>query len=134
MKQNRKKVLCIDSDVDFLENQQENLEKDDLEKYFFPFYDFKDAVQFIEKQVIADDDNIHYILIDENTSKKKLTDSLDKISSLKKYLNRPDVIVSATSNNDELRNNVMRYPFVSAFLVKPIPNNYIEFLITGKSA
>lgn len=130
----RKKVLCIDSNSSFLEKQKEMLENKNLDNYFFPFGDFRDAVHFVEKEVIANGENLHYILIDENTSGKKIINSLDKISSLKRYLKRPDVIVYTNSNNDELRNHVMQYPFVSAFLVKPIPKNYIEFLITGQSA
>jgi CheY-like chemotaxis protein len=134
MKQKKKKVLCIDSDPAFLENQKEILEGKDLESCFFPFDNFRDAVQFVEKQVIDNGKSVHYILIDENISGKKLTDSLDKLASLKQYLKQPDIIVSTKNNDDDLRNHVMQYPFVSAFLVKPIPENYIEFLITGNSA
>jgi CheY-like chemotaxis protein len=134
MKQMKKRVLCIDSDPSFLENQKEILEGKDLENCFFPFDNFRDAVQFVEKQVINNGENVHYILIDENISGKKLTDSLDKLASLKQHLKQPDIIVSTNNNDDDLRNHVMQYSFVSAFLVKPIPENYIEFLITGNSA
>ena len=134
MKQKRKKVLCIDSDPTFLQHQEEILEKKELDDCFFPFKDFRKAIQFIEKEVISNDGNLHYILLDEKIPGRKLTDSLEKISRFKMYLKKPDVIVSTETNSDELRNAVMQYPFVSAFLVKPIPKNYIEFLITGKSA
>lgn len=134
MKQKRKKVLCIDSDPAFLRHQEDILEKKDLDDYFFPFKDFRKAVQFIEKEVINNGKNVHYILLDEKIPGKKLTDSLEKLSRFKTYLKKPDVIVSTETNNDELRNVVMQYPFVTTFLVKPMPKNYIEFLITGKSA
>jgi hypothetical protein len=61
-----------------------------------------------------------------------LLPSLGKISSLKNYLKKPEVIVCTSENNNELRNKVMQFPVVSAFLVKPVPQNYIEFLITGQ--
>jgi response regulator RpfG family c-di-GMP phosphodiesterase len=134
MKQKRKKVLCIDSDSTFLKKQEEILGQRELDNYFFPFDNFRKAVQFIEKDVISNGEHVHYILLDEKIPGKKLTDSLEKISSFKTYLKEPDVIVSTDKSNDELRNVVMQYPFVSAFLVKPIPEKYIQFLITGQSA
>ena len=131
MKRNNKKVLCIDSDPDFLDYQEEKLENEELGNYFFPFNDFRKALQFIEKQIISNNEKLHYILLDEEITGERLTRSLERISGLKSFLNRPEVIVCTRSNSDELRNQVMQYPFVSAFLVKPIPPNYIEFLITG---
>jgi hypothetical protein len=59
MKQKKKKVLCIDSDPAFLENQKEILEGKDLESCFFPFDNFRDAVQFVEKQVIDNGKSVH---------------------------------------------------------------------------
>lgn len=133
MKQKRKKVLCIDSDPAFLEQQKRTLEKKELDDCFYPFPDFREALQFIEKKVISNGKNLHYIILDEKITGERLTDSLEKISGIKAYLKKPDVIVCTENNNDKLRNHVMQYPFVSAFLVKPIPHNYIEFLITGNS-
>ncbi len=134
MKQKRKKVLCIDSDPNFLNRQEEKLENKELDNYFFPFNNLRNALQFIEKQIIANNQKVHYILLDEKIAGEKLSNSLDKISGLKSYLKKPEVIVCTNKNSDELRNRVMQYSFVSAFLVKPIPQNYIEFLITGSSS
>lgn len=134
MKQKRNKVLCIDSDSFFLKNQKALLQRNELDDYFFAFKDFRRAIQFIEKEIISNGEHVHYILLDEKIPGKKLTDSLEKIASFKTYLKEPDVIVSTEKRSDELRNIVMQYPFVSAFLVKPIPEKYIQFLITGKSA
>jgi hypothetical protein len=49
-------------------------------------------------------------------------------------MRKPEVIVCTVKNNTDLRNQVMQFPVVSSVLVKPIPENYIEFLITGHSA
>jgi hypothetical protein len=133
MKQNKKKVLCIDSDPSFLNRQEEKLENKELGNYFYPFNDFRKALQFIEKQIITNNQKLHYILLDEKITGEKLPASLDKISGLKTFLKKPEVIVCTNNNSDELRNRVMQYPVVSTFLVKPIPKNYIEFLITGNS-
>lgn len=133
MKQKRKKVLCIDSDPSFLNHQQKELSHKNIEHCFYGFNDFWDALHFVEKQIIEQNEKLHYILLDENLMGRKLLSSLEKISSLKNYMKKPEVIVCTSENNNELRNQVMQFPVVSAFLVKPIPHNYIEFLITGQS-
>ncbi len=131
MRQKRRKVLCIDSDSSFLDQKEKELEKKELGDYFFPFNDFWKAFQFVEKQIIAKNEKLHYILLDERIAGQKLAASIEKISGLKTFLKKPEVIVCTRNNSDDLRNHVMQYPIVSAFLVKPIPRSYIEFLITG---
>lgn len=133
MKEKRKKVLCIDSNPSFLNNQQEKLSQKELDGYFYPFNDFWEALHFLEKQIIENNKKLHYILLDEKIIGEKLSASLEKISGMKAYLKKPEIIVCTTSNSTDLRNQVMQYSFVSAILVKPIPQNYIEFLITGTS-
>lgn len=134
MKKKRKKVLCIDSDPSFLTHQQNTLSNKQLESCFFGFSDFWDAYHFLEKQIIMQNERLHYILLDEKISGQQLMQSLEKISSLRKFMKKPEVIVCTSKNNSELRNKVMQYPVVSAFLEKPLPPNYIEFLITGQMA
>jgi response regulator RpfG family c-di-GMP phosphodiesterase len=134
MKQKKKKVLCIDSDPDFLSHQQKTLSNKNLEHCFFGFNDFWGAYHFLERQIIKQNEKMHYILLDEKILGQELLSSLNKLSSLKNYKTMPEVIVCTSKNKDELRNDVMQFPVVSAFLVKPLPQNYIEFLITGHSA
>ncbi|MGC9352876.1 MAG: hypothetical protein ACP5D9_03500 [Mariniphaga sp.] len=133
MEKKRKKVLCIDSDPSFLTRQQNTLRHKNLENCFFGFNDFWEAYHFIEKQIITQNKKLHYILLDEKIPGRRLLPLLGKISALKNYLKKPEVIVCTSENNNELRNKVMQFPVVSAFLVKPVPQNYIEFLITGQS-
>lgn len=134
MKQKRKKVLCIDSDPNFLDHQQKTLSKKNLENCFFGFNDFWGAYHFLEKQIITHNEKLHYILLDEKILGRQLLLSLEKISSLKNFMKRPEVIVCAQKNSPDLRNKVMQFSVVSSILVKPLPQNYIEFLITGHSA
>ena len=133
MNQKRKKVLCVDSDSSFIVKQKKELSRKDIDHFFFGFNDFWDALHFLEKQIIAQNEKLHYILLDEKIMGKQLTGSLEKISGMKSFLKKPEVIVCTSKASNELRNKVMQYPFVSAILVKPIPQNYIEFLITGRS-
>lgn len=134
MKQKRKKVLCIDSDPNFLNHQQKTLSTKNLEHCFFGFNDFWGAYHFIERQIVTQKDKLHYILLDEKIMGRELLSSIEKLSSLRNFMKKPEVIICTTKNKDELRNQVMQFPVVSAFLVKPLPHNYIEFLITGHPA
>jgi response regulator RpfG family c-di-GMP phosphodiesterase len=133
MKQNRKKVLCLDSDHNFLNNQEQLLSRKEIRNCFFGFTDFWEAVGFVEKQIIPKNKKLHYILLDEKILGERLSASLEKIATLKNFLKKTEIIVCTRENDSDLRNRVMQYPFISAFLVKPIPDNYIGFLITGHS-
>jgi CheY-like chemotaxis protein len=134
MKAKRKKVLCVDADVAFLENQKKALGEQDLEDCFFGFTDFWEALHFIEKQIIARNKKLHYILLDEKIPGKQLAATLEKLAGLKNFLKKPEIIVCTSNNSNDLRNQVMQYHFVSALLEKPIPENYIGFLITGQAS
>jgi len=133
MKEKRKKVLCLDADPSFIDNQEELLARRDISRYFFGFTDFGEAIRFVEKQIIPQDEKLHYILLDHKILGHRISSSLEKIATLKNFLKKTEIIVCTHENNDDVRNNVMQYPFISAFLVKPIPENYIGFLITGHS-
>lgn len=132
MQRNRKKVLCIDSESAFLEQQRKELSHKNLDDNLISFNNLTDAFKFIETQIIEKNDKLHYIILDERVVSKQLTRSLDKFRGLNQFLKKPDVIVITEENDTFLRNQIMQYPFITAFLVKPIPSNYIEFLITGQ--
>jgi len=134
MKPKRKKVLCVDADATFIENQKKALGEQDAENCFFGFTDFWEALHFIEKQIIANNKKLHYILLDEKIPGRQLAAALEKLAGLKNFLKKPEIIVCTSNNSNDLRNRVMQYPFVSALLEKPIPENYIGFLITGQAS
>ncbi len=132
MQRKKKKVLCVDSESLFLEQQRKNLSHKDLDDNLISFNNLADAFSFIETHIIEKNDKLHYIIIDEKTVNKQLTYSLDKLWGLNHFLKKPDIIIVTEQNDAFLRNRVMQYPFVTVFLIKPIPSNYIEFLITGQ--
>jgi response regulator RpfG family c-di-GMP phosphodiesterase len=134
MKQKRKKVLFIDSEKSFLEQQKEELSNKELDAHLYPFDNLDRAFEFIEKQIIEKNNKVHYILLNANIAGEQLYSSLEKFDELNGFLKKPDIIVLTEKNNHHLRNRVMQYPFVSALIVKPIPSDYIEFLITGQFA
>ena len=134
MKVKRRNVVYIDPDVTTFEEQKGKLEEKGLQKFYFPFNDFWEAVHFIEKHFVTTGKKLHYILIDEQMLGKERTTPLGKLSGFSTFLDKLEIIVCTTKNSPDLRNKIMQNAFVSAFLVKPIPEEYIEFLITGVSS
>lgn len=128
----RKKVLCIDSEPSFLEQQKKELSNKELEDHLYSFDSLNKAFEFIENKIIKKNNKIHYIILNEKLVGKQFSNSLEKFWGLNDFLKKPDVIVVTENNNTMVRNNVMQYPFVSVYLIKPFPSNYIEFLITGQ--
>ncbi len=133
MNPKKRKVVCINADEAFLEKKKNELQQKHLENFFYPFNNFGDAVNFVENHIDSTPKRLHYILLDEKILGKQLSKSLDKLYRLTNFMNKLEVIVVTSNNTVDLRNKIMQYPFVSAFLVKPIPANYIEFLITGSN-
>lgn len=134
MQPKRKTVLYIDSEPSFLEQQKQDLKFKDLDGHLYSFNNVIDAFEFIENQIIDKNNKLHYIIIDEKVAGQQLAHSLERIWGLNNFLRKPDVIVITDNNNTLLKNKIMQYPFVSVYLVKPVPTNYIEFLITGQIA
>ena len=134
MQPKRKTVLYIDSERSFLEQQIQDLKIKDLDGHLYSYDNIVDAFDFIENQIIDKNNKLHYIIIDEKVAGEQLANSLERIWGLNNFLKKPDVIVVTDNNTTLLRNKIMQYPFVSVYLVKPMPTNYIEFLITGQIA
>ncbi len=132
MQQKIKKVLCIDSEPSFIEQQKKSLSSKELDDYLYSYNNLSEAFEFIENQIIKKNNKIHYIILDEKVAGNQLSYSLEKIWGLNSFLKKPDVIVVTEDNNALIHNKIMHYPFVSVFIVKPVPSNYIEFLITGQ--
>ncbi len=131
MQPKRKKVLCIDSEPSFLEQQKKLLSTKELAEFLYPFNNVKEALDFIEEHIIEKNIRLHYIILDEKTVGNH-SQSFEKIWNLNHFLHKPDIIITTEEKNTVTRNRIMQYSFVSVFLVKPVPTNYIEFLITGQ--
>ena len=132
MRLKRKSIVCIDSETDFLNKQKNFLIQKHLQDYFYPFSDFVKAIQFIEDLLVSGSKKLHYILIDERVLRFQMADFLEKLSSLYNSRKKLEIIILTHKNNEELRNKIMGFAFISALIIKPIPEDYFEFLITGK--
>lgn len=133
MKQKRKKVLWIDSDPLYIERHKRVLSNKQLDNHLYSFDKMGDAFNFIEKHILEKNKRLHYIILDEKSLRNSvLTNSMEKFQGLNNFLNKPEIIVLLGDASNHSRNSIMQYPSVSALISKPIPAEYIEFLITGQ--
>lgn len=132
MRLKRKSIVCIDSESEFLNNQKKFLVQKHLQDYFYPFSDFLKAIHFVEDQIVSNSKKLHYILIDERVLRLQMADFLERLSAIYSSWKKLEIIILTQNNSDELRNRIMQFPFISAFIIKPIPEDYFEFLISGK--
>lgn len=131
MSQYKNKVVCISNSL-FLNKQKDKLKPNQLKNNFYAFNDTADVFQFLEKQ-IENGENCHYLIIDEETLNGQTAKMFNKLTDLNGFMRKMEVIVLSGKENVDLENNIMQYPFVSAYLLKPVPDNYVRFLIDGSS-
>jgi len=132
MQNKKRKVLLIDSEPSILEQQKKLLRNKELDEHLYSFMNLSEAMIFIEAHIINNKNKLHYIILDEKAVGNQLSRNLEKFWGINSFLKKPDIIVITEDNNALIRNRIMQYPFVSVFLVKPMPSSYIEFLITGQ--
>ena len=105
------------------------LESQDLSEYLIFFDDAKEGVNYLKKSTIEEQPD--YILLDLYMPGMDGFEFLEKISKIKRINDSMEIYVCTSSKSEEDRKRVMKFPFVSAFVEKPLPDNFIEFLITG---
>ena len=54
---------------------------------------------------------------------------LEYFKNISKLKDTVEIYVCTSSREKEDRNKVMKYPFVSAYLEKPLPSDFLELLI-----
>lgn len=124
-----KKVVFIDDDKELLDLYKMKLEKKELSEYFIHFDNPKEGIRFL-KESKKEDISENYILIDLYMPGLSGFDILNEIAKINKIKNSAEIYVCTASTNEEDRKRAMKYPFVSAFLEKPLANNFLELLIT----
>ncbi|KOH45508.1 hypothetical protein NC99_16740 [Sunxiuqinia dokdonensis] len=78
------------------------------------------------------DDFPDYILIDIHLPDMDATAFLDRFELIVANMETPEIFILASSGSKKNRDLAMQYSFVSAYLEKPVPSDFIEVLIAGK--
>jgi len=123
-----KKIVFIDDDVELVDIYNSFLEHKNLSPYLIYFDNARASIDYLKS--VDDQDNIpDYILLDlymPGMDGFQFLKQFDKLSEMKESI---EIYVCSSSRNKDDRNKVMNYPFVRAFLEKPLPADFIELLI-----
>ena len=123
-----KKIIFIDDDTELVSIYNSILERKNLSDYLVHFENARDGLEYL-KEIKNKDDLPDYILLDLYMPEMdgfKFLKYFEKISRLKDSI---EIYVCTSSRKKDDRNKVMKYPFVSAYLEKPLPSDFLELLI-----
>lgn len=127
---NLKKIVFIADDKEMVRVYNSVLQKKSLSDYLIYFNNATDGINYLkrtEKDKLPD-----YILLDLYLPEVTGFEFLKQIEKLEKVNNNIEIYVCSSSKNKDDITKVMKYPFVNAFIQKPISGKFLEFLITDK--
>ncbi len=122
-----KKVIFIDDDNELVNFYNNILEKKELSDYFIHFENARDGIDYLSKMPPGDLPD--YILLDLYMPVMDGFKFLKYMNETSQLKNKIEVFVCTSSQKQDDRNRVMKYPFVSAYLEKPLSSDFIELLI-----
>lgn len=123
-----KKIIFIDDDTNLLRIYNAILKRKNLSDYLIHFENAKQGIEYLNG-ITNDEDLPDYILLDlymPVMNGFKFLQHMNKSDKLKEAI---EVFVCSSSQKQDDRNKVMKYPFVSAYLEKPLSSDFIELLI-----
>jgi len=125
-----KKVIFIDDDEDLVNVYSNILERKKLSKYLVHFNNAKDSIRYLEN--LKEEELPDYILLDLYMPEMNGFKFLEYVEKkLKKLSEVIEVYVCSSSRKKDDRYKAMKYPFVEAYLEKPLSSDFIEMLIKG---
>ncbi len=125
-----KKVIFIDDDKDLVGLYNAKLRQKQLADYFTFFDNASEGIDFLK--VTKKSDLPDYILLDLYMPKMNGFDFLEHVEKVKKLKNSVEIFVCTSSKREEDRKRAMKYPFVSAYIEKPLESDFLEYLIKDR--
>ena len=123
----QKQIVFIDDDEQLVARYKQTLKKKSLGNRFLHFLNGAEGIRFLKntkKESLPD-----YILLDLYMPEMDGFEFLEKFDKLKSIRDKIEIYVCSSSKNKEDRDEVMHYPFVSAFLEKPLSDEFLEMLL-----
>ncbi len=127
MKEKYRKIVFIDDDKSLVENYNLIMEQKKLADYFVYFNDANDGLDYLNSKSM--EELPKYIVLDLYMPLMDGFEFLRRFQLLKEKKKTVEIYVCTSSKKKEDRDRVMQYPFVSAFLQKPISIDFLELLI-----
>lgn len=126
-----KKIVFIDDDTELVNVYSAILKRKKLSKYLVHFDNAKDSIDYLD-ELKNENELPDYILLDlympEMSGFKFLEHFETKLKNLSKFM---EIYVCTSSRKKDDRDRAMKYPFVEAYLEKPLSSDFIELLIKG---
>jgi CheY-like chemotaxis protein len=122
-----KKVVFVDDDKDFVKNYQNNLYLKQLSEYLIYFDNAVECIDYLKD--INPNQLPDYILLDLYMPEMNGFEFLEEVAKLDNITNSVEIFVCTASKKDEDRRRVMKFPFVSAVMEKPLETGFLELLI-----
>lgn len=127
MKGKYRKIVFIDDDKSLVQNYNLIMERKKLADYFVYFNDANDGLDYLNSKSM--EELPKYIVLDLYMPLMDGFEFLRRFQLLKEKKKAVEIYVCTSSKKKEDRDRVMQYPFVSAFLQKPISIDFLELLI-----
>jgi CheY-like chemotaxis protein len=125
---NYKKIIFIDDDTELVNVYNSILKRKNLSDYLIHFESARDGLEYLKG--IKDKNEVpDYILLDLYMPEMNGFKFLEYFKNISKLKDTVEIYVCTSSREKEDRNKVMKYPFVSAYLEKPLPSDFLELLI-----
>lgn len=130
-----KKVAIVDKDPGWSVIEGGQLELETVKKQVQYFTKASSLLAYLTvlKKDRKFDDFPDYILIDMYLPDMDASKFLDRYEQLMGDDSKPEVFILSSSGSKKSRDLAMQYNFVSTYLEKPVPGDFIEVLIAGKS-
>jgi len=125
---NYKKIIFIDDDTELVNVYNSILERKNLSDYLIHFESARDGLEYL-KGIKNKNEVPDYILLDLYMPEMDGFKFLEYFKNISKLKDTVEIYVCTSSREKEDRNKVMKYPFVSAYLEKPLPSDFLELLI-----
>ncbi len=122
-----RKIIFIDDDRDLADSYNSILEKKQLSDYLIYFDNAIDGIHYLREN--NEGELPDYILLDLYMPKMSGFEFLRHLNKMEPVKEEVEVYVCTSSKDKDDRKEVMNYPFVSAFLEKPLPGDFLELLI-----
>lgn len=125
-----KKIMYVDDDLQLVNNYKSILKSEKLSEFLIHFKNAKESIQYL-KSIKNEEDAPDYILLDFYTPDMEGIEFLTYFEKLVKIKENVEIYVSTTSHKKIDRDVVMNFPFVSAFIEKPVSSDFMVLLIRG---
>jgi response regulator RpfG family c-di-GMP phosphodiesterase len=123
-----KKIIFIDDDVELVNIYNSILKQKNLSKYLIHFKNGKEGIDYLKK-IENKEELPDYILLDLYMPQMNGFQFLSDFERMDEIKDSVEIYVCSSSRKKADRDKVMKYPYVSAYLEKPLSSDFIELLI-----